>query len=320
MPAPVIRQFLGTIPAKGQAQSPFDTNVDAFLEWQALEFAPDLVAFGAFASATGAALVAANLPPLTGRALDAVRVNAAANGVEFADVTASGWALLDDANATAQRATLGISILEGSTTTGLELGRLGSGDRNSLVDFHAHGLPNANDYSARIFRLPGDNGRFDVINTGTGGVNIIPGAGGLLLNSVAIFASTAFTGTPTAPTAAAATNTTQIATTAMVQAAIAALEKQIGVGQTWQSFLASRAVLTSYQNTSGKPIQVAVGAQSTTDMPFQVSANNTTWLTVASLAGFGGVGDVKSSAIIVPNNWYYRVNLSGTLNYWAELR
>lgn len=39
---------------------------------------------------------------------------------------------------------------------------------------------------------------------------------------VNLIASPAFTGTPTAPTAAAGTNTTQIATTAMVQAAIAA--------------------------------------------------------------------------------------------------
>ena len=83
MTAPVIRQFLGTIPDKGQAQTEFDTNVDAFLDWQALQFAPDLVAFGEFASDTGAALVAANLPPLTGRAANMVRVNAAADGVEF---------------------------------------------------------------------------------------------------------------------------------------------------------------------------------------------------------------------------------------------
>ena len=152
MAAPVIRQFLGTIPDKGQAQTTFDTNVDAFLDWQALQFAPDLVAFGTFASDTAAALVAANLPPLTGRALDAVRVNAAANGVEFADVTAAGWALLDDANEAAQRATLGLVI----------------------------------------------------------GTN------------VSAIASPAFTGVPTAPTAAAATNTTQLATTAMVQAAITA--------------------------------------------------------------------------------------------------
>ena len=83
MTAPVIRQYQGTIPDKGQSQTAFDTNVDAFLDWQALQFAPDLVAFGEFASDTEAALVAANLPPLTGRAANMVRVNAAADGVEF---------------------------------------------------------------------------------------------------------------------------------------------------------------------------------------------------------------------------------------------
>jgi hypothetical protein len=108
MVAPVIRQFLGNIPDKVQPQNTFDTNIDAFLDWQTLQLVPDLVAFGTFASDTAAALVAANLPSLTGRALDAVRVNAAANGVEFADVTAAGWALLDDANAAAQRTTLGL--------------------------------------------------------------------------------------------------------------------------------------------------------------------------------------------------------------------
>jgi hypothetical protein len=108
MPAPVIRQFVGTIPDKGQAQTAFDTNVDAFLDWQALQFAPDLVAFGTFASSTAAALVAANLPSLTGRSLDAVRVNAAANGVEFANVTSFGWALLDDTSFSGMRTTLGL--------------------------------------------------------------------------------------------------------------------------------------------------------------------------------------------------------------------
>ena len=122
MTAPVIRQFLGTVPDKGQAQTEFDTNVDAFLDWQALQFAPDLVAFGTFASNTAAALVSANLPSLTGNELDAVRVNAAADGVEFADVTAAGWALLDDADAAAQRTTLGAAALASPTFTGVPAG------------------------------------------------------------------------------------------------------------------------------------------------------------------------------------------------------
>jgi len=150
MPAPVIRQYPGTIPDKGQSQTAFDTNVDAWLDWTTLQFAPDLVAFGEFVNSTAATLVAANLPPLTGQALDAVRVNAAADGVEFADVTAAGWALLDDANAAAQRATLGLVI----------------------------------------------------------GTN------------VSAVASPTFTGVPAAPTAAAATNTTQLATTAYTRTAI----------------------------------------------------------------------------------------------------
>jgi hypothetical protein len=151
MTAPVVRQFVGTIPDKGQSQTAFDTNVDAFLDWQALEFAPDLVAFVTWADGIRAALVSGNLPSLTGRELDAVRVNAAGDGVEFADVTAAGWALLDDADAAAQRVTLGLVI-------------------------------------------------------GT---------------DMPSFASPTFTGTPTAPTAAAATDTTQIATTAYTRTAIA---------------------------------------------------------------------------------------------------
>ena len=153
MTAPVIRQFTGTIPDKGQSQTAFDTNVDAFLDWQALQFAPDLVAFGTFANDTAAALVAANLPSLTGRALDAVRVNAAADDVEFANVTAAGWALLDDADAAAQRTTLGAAS-------------------NASVALKAP------------------------------------------------IQSPQLTGTPRAPTASAATNTTQLATTAYTRNAI----------------------------------------------------------------------------------------------------
>jgi len=87
MTAPVIRQYPGTIPDKGQSQIAFDTNVDAFLDWQALQFAPDLVAFGTWTSGVAnsvlATALAGDLPALTGKAGDYIRANAAEDGGEF---------------------------------------------------------------------------------------------------------------------------------------------------------------------------------------------------------------------------------------------
>jgi len=183
MTAPVIRQFVGTIPDKGQAQTAFDTNVDAFLDWQALQFAPDLVAFGVFADDTAAALVAANLPSLAGRNLDAVRVNAAANGVEFANVTAAGWALLDDANATAQLVTLGAAPSASPTFTGTPTAPTQTAGNNSTLLATTSFVTTANNLKANL-------------------------------------ASPTFTGTPRAPTQTAGNNSTLLATTAYTRTAI----------------------------------------------------------------------------------------------------
>lgn len=70
----------------------------------------------------------------------------------------------------------------------------------------------------------------------------------------AVLDSPAFTGTPTAPTAAAGTNTTQLATTAFVKAK-SELDS-IGVGQTWQ--LVTRTSGVQYTNSTGKPIALRV--------------------------------------------------------------
>lgn len=50
--------------------------------------------------------------------------------------------------------------------------------------------------------------------------------------TLAPLASPAFTGTPTAPTAAVGTNTTQIATTAFVKTAVSAIDGQVEIGST----------------------------------------------------------------------------------------
>lgn len=59
----------------------------------------------------------------------------------------------------------------------IELGRMGTGDRDSYIDFVASGTPGAVDYSAKIIRASGANGHLDIIQTGTGDLTIIDAAG-----------------------------------------------------------------------------------------------------------------------------------------------
>lgn len=97
-------------------------------------------------------------------------------------------------------------------------------------------------------------------------------------------------------------------------------DQAIGVGQTWQNVIGSRAVSTSYQNTTGKPIQVYIDANSTvaSGRPVEVSTDNATWVQVSQTNG--SAGGFVASAFIVSNNHYYRVNGAATIKNWAELR
>jgi hypothetical protein len=107
--------------------------------------------------------------------------------------------------------------------------------------------------------------------------------------------------------------------TARLGSATNFLKYAIGGDQTWQNVLASRAVSTSYQNTTGRPIMVNIhlGGSDPT-RAIQVSSNNSTWIDVCQS---GQAGDGELASFIVPNLWYYRVNGSVSLvNIWAELR
>ena len=108
----------------------------------------------------------------------------------------------------------------------------------------------------------------------------------------------------------AGTSTTEsLVSPAKVNAAIDTLA--LGVGQTWQT--PSRVTGVSYQNTTGKPIQVTTTLGDTGQ--FQVSVDNSTWIIVAAASpGFNG----GNSSAIVPDQWYYRG--AGPVTYRAELR
>jgi hypothetical protein len=99
--------------------------------------------------------------------------------------------------------------------------------------------------------------------------------------------------------------------------AIAALtpDNAIGHNQTWQDMTASRAAATSYQNTSGKPIQLSIfNVNSVKD--FQVSADGSTWNTISEIGG----NYERQNSIIIPDGWYYRINGTTTIGGWWELR
>lgn len=104
-------------------------------------------------------------------------------------------------------------------------------------------------------------------------------------------------------------------------------DSTLGVGQTWQ--LPTRVVGTSYQNTTGKPIQVCFsftpnsGAGSTTVLG-EVSTDGTTWVSIIR-ARNSIDQDVNGGNVsfIVPNSLYYRITRSGNsidTSIWAELR
>ena len=103
------------------------------------------------------------------------------------------------------------------------------------------------------------------------------------------------------------------------QAITALAPEGIGVNQTWQSV--TRGAGTSYQNTTGRPIQVVMNFDGDfMNASFQVSQDNSTWLTVYTDGGDGGPAGGPS--IIIPDNYYYRATTSGgaTIAAWVELR
>jgi hypothetical protein len=92
----------------------------------------------------------------------------------------------------------------------------------------------------------------------------------------------------------------------------------IGVGQTWQNVTASRALGTTYTNTTGKPIMVAITLVQTSQGTSKLvidSIDNQYITTVSS-------GSLSLVAIIKAGSSYSAVNVTSgaTLNRWMELR
>jgi hypothetical protein len=132
-------------------------------------------------------------------------------------------------------------------------------------------------------------------------------------HSAAILANAALTGVPTAPTAAPGTATSQIATTAFVQAS-----QSIGIGQAWTITGKNKGI--TYTNTTGRPIQVAVTMNITLgggSVGFIING-----ATVANVPNGSSSDDqIAFSYIIPPGHTYSAFGFGARSNVlqWAEL-
>lgn len=89
---------------------------------------------------------------------------------------------------------------------------------------------------------------------------------------------------------------------------------RLGVGQTWQNLAASRALNTTYTNSTGQPIAVAMSSGGGSAITHQLLIDG-----VVVMKSNNGAAVLASLFGIVPNGSTYRINGS-SLDTWAELR
>lgn len=128
------------------------------------------------------------------------------------------------------------------------------------------------------------------------------------INGAAPLADPEFTGIPKAPTAAPGTNTTQIATTAFVQAIAAET-------RTWQNVTGSRAPGVTYTNDTGREIVAILAVTSILNTTRTASVGGLTyvWASAGTVTGISA-----STTLIIPPGVSYSCN--GAVASWLELR
>ena len=148
------------------------------------------------------------------------------------------------------------------------------------------------------------------------------GAVGLTGNETVAGVKT-FSSSPIVPTPTTGDNTTKAATTAFVKttadASAAAVEAKVpGIGQTWQDVKASRAIGTTYTNSTARPIMVSIVASVNAGVENTLSVDGV----VVSYTSVGVIGNgLPLTAIVPPGSSYVLTNTGGTsIFHWAELR
>lgn len=134
------------------------------------------------------------------------------------------------------------------------------------------------------------------------------------MSSILIGGDTSGSVTLQAPAVAGST----VLTLPVVNGTVALESQLLGVGQTWQNVTASRALGTTYTNSTGKPIQITVSVAS--------SSNSAAYIVVSGVQV--RLSDIvnpfsSSGTCTIPHGATYSVTVAaGTpaLASWTELR
>lgn len=97
----------------------------------------------------------------------------------------------------------------------------------------------------------------------------------------------------------------------------------IGVGQTWQDVTASRALDTTYTNTTGRPILVNVGVYNATTAGGIVVSVTVNGVLVSESGDNSAVTTTRFTvSAVVPDGGTYSVTAStgDVISLWVELR
>lgn len=104
----------------------------------------------------------------------------------------------------------------------------------------------------------------------------------------------------------------------IVQADLAAVVLPLGVGQTWQDVIGSRALSTLYTNSTGRPIMVitGVGTSGTSSSAFWIDGIAISGIAAAAAS----ISSVVHSGVVPAGSTYQLTNTAGGINRWVELR
>lgn len=118
--------------------------------------------------------------------------------------------------------------------------------------------------------------------------------------------------------ATSAVTTAKIADANVTQAKLETLVVPVGVGQTWTYLTASRALNTSYTNTTGRPIFVMAEVYCAYNVTCDIYINGTRY---GGQASAGGASYWQGfMGFVVPAGSTYQLANGSSLIYWAELR